>query len=39
MGMPPPGLTEPPTKNRFGYFVLCLGALKARFFQRSLTTP
>ena len=39
IGMPPPGFTEPPTKNRFGYFVLCFGALNARFLKRSLTTP
>ena len=39
IGMPPPGFTEPPTKKRFGYFVLCFGALKARFLKRSLTTP
>ena len=39
IGMPPPGLTEPPTKKRFGYRVLCFGALKARFLKRSLTTP
>ena len=37
IGMPPPGFTVPPTKNRFGYFVLCFGALKARFLKRSLT--
>ena len=39
IGMPPPGFTEPPTKKRFGYFVLCFGALKARFLNRSQTTP
>jgi len=39
IGMPPPGFTDPPTKKRFEYLVLCFGALKARFFQRSLTTP
>ena len=39
IGMPPPGLTLPPTKSRFENSRLRLGALKARFFQTSVTTP
>jgi hypothetical protein len=39
MGIPPPGFTDPPTKNKFGYLVLCFDALKARFLKRSLRTP
>jgi|GEM_PF-7105749 len=39
IGMPPPGLTLPPTKYRLLNSELRCGILKPRFLKRSATTP
>src|SRR5580658_3569451 len=39
MGIPAPGLTLPPTKNRLWNWGLRFGALKAKLRRRSQTTP
>lgn len=39
IGMPPPGLTLPPTKKRLRYRGLCFGALNEKLRIRSHTTP